>query len=38
VDGIWYFKYDLDIATQKFHDFVNEDGVYYIPPEENVEE
>ncbi len=38
VDGIWYFKYDLDVATQKFHDFVNEDGVYYIPPEENVEE
>lgn len=35
VDGIWYFKYDLDIATQKFHDFVNEDGAYYIPPEEN---
>ena len=35
VDGIWYFKYDLDVATQKFHDFVNEDGVYYIPPQEN---
>lgn len=35
VDGIWYFKYDLGIATQKFHDFVTEDGVYYIPPQEN---
>ncbi len=35
VDGIWYFKYDLGIATQKFHDFVNEDGIYYIPPQEN---
>lgn len=31
VNGIWYFKYDLDIATQKFHDFVNEDGNYYTP-------
>lgn len=35
VNGIWYFKYDLDIATQKFHDFVNEDGVYYTPPQVN---
>ncbi len=35
VNGIWYFKYDLDVATQKFHDFVNEDGIYYVAPEEN---
>jgi LCP family protein required for cell wall assembly len=34
VNGIWYFKYDLDVATQKFHNFVNEDGVYYTPPTE----
>ena len=35
VNGIWYFIYDIDIAKQKFHDFVNEDGQYYIPPQEN---
>ncbi len=35
VDGIWYFKYDLEVAKQKFHDFVNEDGVYYAPPQES---
>lgn len=38
VNGIWYFIYDLEIAKQKFHDFVNEDGQYYKSPEENTEE
>ena len=33
VNGIWYFIYDLEIAKQKFHDFINEDGQYYKSPE-----
>ncbi len=29
INNVWYYIYDLDIATRKIHDFINEEGVYY---------
>lgn len=28
INGIYYFVYDLDIATTKIHDFIKEEGTY----------
>lgn len=29
IDGVWYYIYDIDIAKQKIHDYIKEDGIYY---------
>ena len=31
INDVWYYIYDLDIATQKIHDFINEEGSYVYP-------
>ncbi len=31
INGVWYYIYDLDVATQKLHDFINEEGTYVDP-------
>lgn len=31
INDVWYYIYDLDIATQKIHDFINEEGSYIDP-------
>ena len=28
INGVWYYIYDLDIATRKIHDFINETGEF----------
>ena len=28
IEGVWYSIYNLDIATQKIHDFIKEEGTY----------
>ena len=28
INDVWYYIYDLDIATQKIHDFINETGEF----------
>lgn len=33
INGVWYYIYDLDIATKKIHDFINEEG-YFAPVDE----
>ncbi len=33
IGKIWYSIYDLDVATQKIHDFIKEEGTY-VPPTE----
>lgn len=30
INDVWYYIYDLDIAKQKIHDFINEEG-YFAP-------
>lgn len=36
INGVYYYVYDLDIATTKIHDFIKEEGTY-IKKEENSE-
>ncbi len=31
INDVWYYIYDLDIATKKIHDFINEEGSYVDP-------
>lgn len=38
VNGVWYYIYDIDIAKQKLHDFINEEGKYYKATEAPVTE
>ncbi len=31
IDGVWYYIYDLKVATTKIHDFINQEGSYVDP-------
>ncbi len=33
INSVWYSIYDIDIATQKIHDFIKEEGTYVAPDE-----